>query len=251
MIIKGIRKLKECYHQIGPGDVYMGTVVSSPLMQSMLIDLMQRGVHCIPSPLSQCISKSKAMQALVFRDWMLPNTRVISRRLDLMDAIQAYKRLCIGPVVTKENHMHCGHGVRRWDNIDILYNIAAFSEASFPFVLQPFLGNFTDVRIIIVGDYTEAYTRYNPDNFRNNISSGGKSVPCDLNKETEQICRSVMERGKFAFGHLDLLVSEKEKYYLSEIALNGGIKGAGINREDLDRKKQALLNRLAKEVHGT
>ena len=251
MIIKGIRKLKECYHQIGPGDVYMGTVVSSPLMQSMLIDLMQRGVHCIPSPLSQCISKSKAMQALVFRDWMLPNTRVISRRLDLMDAIQAYKRLCIGPVVTKENHMHCGHGVRRWDNIDILYNIAAFSEASFPFVLQPFLGNFTDVRIIIVGDYTEAYTRYNPDNFRNNISSGGKSVPCDLNKETEQICRSVMERGKFAFGHLDLLVSEKEKYYLSEIALNGGIKGAGINRENLDRKKQALLNRLAKEVHGT
>jgi len=251
MIIKGIRKLKECYHQIGPGDVYMGTVVSSPLMQSMLIDLMQRGVHCIPSPLSQCISKSKAMQALVFRDWMLPNTRVISRRLDLMDAIQAYKRLCIGPVVTKENHMHCGHGVRRWDNIDILYNIAAFSEASFPFVLQPFLGNFTDVRIIIVGDYTEAYTRYNPDNFRNNISSGGKSVPCDLNKETEQICRSVMERGKFAFGHLDLLVSEKEKYYLSEIALNGGIKGAGINREDLDRKKQALLNRLAKEVHET
>ena len=251
MIIKGIRKLKECYHQIGPGDVYMGTVVSSPLMQSMLIDLMQRGVHCIPSPLSQCISKSKAMQALVFRDWMLPNTRVISRRLDLMDAIQAYKRLCIGPVVTKENHMHCGHGVRRWDNIDILYNIAAFSEASFPFVLQPFLGNFTDVRIIIVGDYTEAYTRYNPDNFRNNISSGGKSVPCDLNKETEQICRSVMERGKFAFAHLDLLVSEKEKYYLSEIALNGGIKGAGINREDLDRKKQALLNRLAKEVHET
>jgi len=229
----------------------MGTVVSSPLMQSMLIDLVQRGVHCIPSPLSQCISKSKAMQALVFRDWMMPNTRVISRRLDLMDAIQVYKRLCIGPVVTKENHMHCGHGVRRWDNIDILYNIAAFSEASFPFVLQPFLGNFTDVRIIIVGDYTEAYTRYNPDNFRNNISSGGKSVPCDLNKETEQICRSVMERGKFAFGHLDLLVSEKEKYYLSEIALNGGIKGAGINREDLDRKKQALLNRLAKEVHGT
>jgi len=251
MIIKGIRKLKECYHQIGPGDVYMGTVVSSPLMQSMLIDLVQRGVHCIPSPLSQCISKSKAMQALVFRDWMLPNTRVISRRLDLMNAIQVYKRLCIGPVVTKENHMHCGHGVRRWDNIDILYNIAAFSEASFPFVLQPLLGNYTDVRVIIVGDYTEAYTRYNPDNFRNNISSGGKSVPCDLNKETEQICRSVMERGKFAFGHLDLLVSEKEKYYLSEIALNGGIKGAGINREDLDRKKQALLNRLAKEVHGT
>ncbi len=251
MIIKGIRKLKEHYHQIGPGDVYIGTVVSSPLMQSVLIDLQQRGVHCIPSPLSQCLSKSKAMQALVFEDWMLPNTLVISRRLDLMDAIRLYNKLGIGPVVSKENHMHCGHGVRRWDNIDLLYNFAAFSDATFPFVLQPFLGNFTDVRVIIVDDYAEAYVRCNPDNFRKNLSSGGKSVPCDLNKETEQFCRSVMDRGKFAFAHLDLLISEKEKYYLSEIALNGGIKGAGINREELDHKKQVLLNRLTKEIHGT
>ena len=251
MIIKGIRKLKECYHQIGSGDVYIGTVVSSTLMQSMLIDLQQRGVHCFPAPLAQCISRSKAMQALVFRDWMLPNTRVISRRLDLMDAIQAYNRLRIGPVITKENHMHCGHGVRRWDNIDTLYNLTAFSDASFPFVLQPFLGDFTDVRVIIVGDYAEAYVRCNPDNFRKNIASGGKSVPCDFNKEKEQFCRSVMERGKFAFAHLDLLISEQGKYYLSEIALNGGIKGAEIKREELDQKKQVLLNRLAKEVHGT
>ena len=251
MIIKGIRKLKECYHQIGPGDVYIGTVVSGPLMQSMLIDLQQRGVHCIPSPLAQCISKSKAMQALVFRDWMLPNTRAISRRRDLMDAIHDYNKLRIGSVITKENHMHCGHGVRRWDNIDTLYNIAAFSNASFPFVLQPFLGNFTDVRVIIVGDYAEAYVRCNADNFRKNIASGGKSIAFDLNKETTQFCRSVMERGKFAFAHLDLLISEKGKYYFSEIALNGGIKGAAINREKLDQKKKVLLNRLAKEAHGT
>ena len=120
MILKGIRKLKACYHQIGPGDVYLGTVVSGPLMQSMLIDMQQRGVHCLPSPLSQCISKSKAMQALVFRDWMLPHTRVISRRQELMEAIHDYNTRCIGRVITKENHMHCGHGVRKWDNIDTL-----------------------------------------------------------------------------------------------------------------------------------
>jgi ribosomal protein S6--L-glutamate ligase len=251
MIIKGPRKLKENYHQIGPGDVYIGTVVSHPLMQSMLIDLQQRGVHCIPSPLSQCISKSKAMQALVFKDWMLPNTLVISRRLELMEAINLYNNLGIGPVITKENHLHCGYGVRRWDSIDLLYNFAAFSDAAFPFVLQPFLGNFTDVRVIIVDEYAEAYVRCNPDNFRNNLSSGGKSVPCELNKETEKFCRSVMDRGKFAFAHLDLLISEKGKYYLAEIALNGGIKGAGINREELDQKKQDLLDRLAKEIHGT
>ena len=230
--------------------MYIGTVVSSPLMQSMLIDLQQRGDHCIPSPLSQCLSKSKAMQALVYRDWMLPNTRVISRRLDLMDATRVYNRLGIGPVITKENHMHCGHGVRRWDNIDILYNIAAFSDASFPFVLQPFEDKSTDVRVIMVDDFAEAYVRCHRDNFRRNLSSGGKSLPCDLNKEKEQFCRAVMQRGEFAFAHLDLLISEKGECYLSEIALNGGIKGAAINRKELDQKKETLLNRLAKKIHG-
>jgi ribosomal protein S6--L-glutamate ligase len=117
--------------------------------------------------------------------------------------------------------------------------------------LQPFLEKFTDVRVIIVGDYAEAYIRSNADNFRKNISAGGESVACDLNKEKEQFCRSVMERGNFVFAHLDVLISENEKYYLSEIALNGGIKGAAINRQDLDQKKQVLLNQLANEIHGT
>ena len=251
MIIKGIRKLKECYHQIGPGDVYLGRIVSGPLMQSMLIDLQQRGIHCLPSPLSQCISKSKAMQALVFRDWMLPDTRVISRRRELMEAIHDYNRHRIGPVITKENHMHCGYGVRKWDNIDTLYNLAAFSGDSFPFVLQPFLEAFTDLRVIIVGDYVEAYIRSNADNFRKNISVGGQSVPFDLDPEKEKFCRSVMERGNFEFAHLDVLILENGNCYLSEIALNGGIRGAAIKRQDLDQKKQALLNQLAEEIHGT
>jgi ribosomal protein S6--L-glutamate ligase len=248
MIVKGTRNLKALYHQLGPGDVFIGTVVSSPLKLSLLIDLLERGICCIPSPLSQCISKSKAMQALAFRDWMMPNTKVISRRLDLIEAINLYNQLGIGPVITKENHMHCGHGVRRWENIEALYNLAGFSESSFPFVLQPFLSNFTDIRVIIVEDYVEAYVRYNPDNFRKNISSGGRRLSCDLAKDKEEFCRSAMSRGKFPYAHLDLLISEKRECYLSEINLTGGIKGARISRDELDQKKRLLVERLANEA---
>jgi ribosomal protein S6--L-glutamate ligase len=53
-----------------------------------------------------------------------------------------------------------------------------------------------------------------------------------------------MERGKFPYAHLDLLVSKNDTYYLSEIALNGGTKGAKISRQELDRKKQAVLESL-------
>ncbi|MGD2271432.1 MAG: hypothetical protein PVI06_13585 [Desulfobacterales bacterium] len=250
MIVTGTRQLKEMYHQLRRGDVFIGTVVSNPLMHATLIELGDRGIHCLPSPLSQCISKSKAVQALVYKDWMLPHTRVISRRLDLIDAINLYNRLGIGPVVTKEDHTHCGHGVRRWENIEALYNFAAFSDATFPFTLQPFLDNFTDIRVIIVDDYVEAYVRCNPDNFRKNISAGGKSHPCDLDEGKEKFCRSVMGRGKFPYAHLDLLISENGKCHLSEIALTGGIKGARISRSMLDQKKRYLLERLADDVHG-
>ena len=147
--------------------------------------------------------------------------------------------------------MHCGYGVRRWENVESLYSHIALLESSYPFVIQPFLDNFTDVRTIIVGDYIEAYTRYNPHNFRMNISSGGISRPYALDKDKQEFCRRIMNRGKFPFAHIDLHILETGECYLSEIALNGGIKGAAITRKNLDEKKQALLEHLSEAANNS
>ena len=104
---------------------------------------------------------------------------------------------------------------------------------------------FTDIRVIIAGDYIESYTRANLYNFRVNISLGGSGSPCRLDDEKEALCRSVMERGRFPFAHLDLMVVEDDRCYLSEIALNGGVKGAHIDRQELEQIKMALLEDLA------
>ena len=248
MIIRENRKLKELYHKLGPGDIFIGSLVSKHLKQSMLIDLLERGVHCFPSQLSQVINSSKTMQALVFKDRMLPHTKVITRRVELIDSINLYNQVGISHVVTKEDHMHCGYGVRKWETVESLYSHSALFESSYPFVLQPFLEDFTDVRVIVAGDYVEAYTRDNPYNFRKNISSGGRSYPYVLDKDKEKFCRSVMERGKFPFAHVDLHILESGECFLSEIALNGGIKGAAISRKQLDEKKQALLESLAEAI---
>jgi ribosomal protein S6--L-glutamate ligase len=149
-------------------------------------------------------------------------------------------------VVTKQDGMHCGHGIRRWETIETLYSFMALAESSYPFVLQPFREEFSDIRAIIVGDYVESYSRCNPHNFRVNISSGGTAAPCRLDEKKEAFCRSVMQRGRFPFAHLDLMILANGECYLSEIALNGGIKGARIDREELDQKKMALLEQLAK-----
>jgi len=248
MIIKGNIELKDHYHELCSGDIFIGIISSKHMKSSMLIDLLERNINCLPSPLSQTLNISKAAQALILRDWMLPHTCVIRRRLDLIETINTYNKNSIGPVVTKENHLHCGHGVRRWDTIETLYSFMALSESSYPFVIQPFMENFTDIRVVIVEDYIEAYSRYNPNNFRMNIAAGGSSHPYELKKEQKEFCHAVMKRGKFPFAHIDIMITENGSYYLSEIALNGGMKGASISREELDKKKQDLLEKLAENL---
>ena len=245
MIVRSSRELKERYHDLCSGDIFLGILTYKHIKQSILIDLMERGVSCFPSPLSQVLNYSKTTQAVVLNNWMLPHTFVVARRTDLIEAINTYNRLGIAPVVTKEDHLHCGHGVRKWDSIETLYSFVALSETSYPFVIQPFLDNFTDVRVIIAGEYTEAYVRHNPDNFRMNISMGGKNYPYEMNTDLLNFCRKAMARGKFPYAHLDIHITDDGNYYLSEITLNGGTKGAKIHRRELDQKKEDVLEGLA------
>ncbi len=248
MIITNNRELKSKYNQLGAGDIFVGTISSKHLKQTLLLDLLERGVCCLPSPLSQILNSSKVAQTYILNRWMIPLTTVILRRMDLIDAITRYTKNGIDTVVTKQDHMHCGHGVRRWDTMETLYNYLGFSESSYPFVLQPYVENFVDVRVLIVGDYVESYIRENPYNFRNNIASGGKSRPFALNKARKHLCREIMKRGKFPYAHIDLLIMDSGECYLSEIALNGGTKGARINRKELSRQKQNLLLTLANNI---
>jgi glutathione synthase/RimK-type ligase-like ATP-grasp enzyme len=248
MIIKGSGELKTRYNDLSDGDVFIGNLSLKHLKHPLLIDMLERGVCCLPSALSQILNSSKVAQAFILRDWMLPFTFAIMRRMDLIAAVNAFNAQHFGPAVTKQDRMHCGHGIRRWESVENLYSFMALSESAYPFVLQPFQERFTDVRVIVVEDYVEAYTRSNPTSFRANLAAGGTGSPYRLNGEQEAFCRRVMQRGKFPFAHLDLMIMENGECYLSEIALNGGIKGARIDRQALDRKKQALLERLAKDL---
>ena len=246
MIITSAKELMARYDEVGQGDIFVGKLGAGELKSFLLVDLLERGVCCVPSPLSQIISGSKVIQALLLNKWMLPNTLVISRRKNLIDAITRYNRLGIESVITKEDRMHCGFGIRKWDSVETLYSFVSMSESSYPFILQPFKENITDIRVVVAGDYIEAYTRHNPDNFRMNMAAGGSSRPFLLDEEKEKLCRAVMDRGRFPFAHIDILIDSDGKCYLSEIALNGGIKGAAIDRVELDKKKEEVIESIIK-----
>jgi ribosomal protein S6--L-glutamate ligase len=245
MIIHNSRELKDRYDELKAGDVFLGILSYKFLKDRLLIDLLERGVRLFPSALAQTLSSSKVAQALVLRQWMLPHTLAITRRLSLMHAISYFKRHQIKRVVTKEDRLDCGYGIHYWEDIEEVYNQTALQSLMYPFVVQPFIDNYTDIRVVIAGDYIEAYTRENPYNFRNNISAGGTSRPYHITSSQLALCREVMERGKFPYAHIDILVTPEGKNYLSEIALDGGLKGARIDRDTLCSLKEALLQRLA------
>ena len=165
-------------------------------------------------------------QAAVLRPWMAPHTQVIARRAELMEAVGYCGRYGIAAVVSKQEGMHCGHGVRRWESAEALYNAVAFDGSAYPFVLQPFLPDISDVRVIVAGDYVEAYVRENPFNFRANLAAGGAGRPLAMDPAAERLCRDVMKRGRYPYAHIDLHLTPGGQCWLSEITLEGGIAAA-------------------------
>ncbi len=243
MIARGLEAIRARLPEFGPGDVAAGLLPASFLSGPLGIDLAERGVRFVPSLLCQVLSRSKCAQAEVLSSFMAPHTRAVRRRAELLQAVSDYARLGIGAVVSKQEGMHCGHGVRRWESAEALYNTAAFEDRGFPFVLQPFLADVSDVRVIVVGEYVEAYLRENPFHFRANLAAGGTGRPFPMDPAAERFCRAVMARGRFPYAHIDLQLTPEGKCYLAEIALEAGAAAARIGREELARRKREALER--------
>lgn len=248
MIVTRFSHLIKAYHGLGAGDVFVGRVPTSHLKSTLLTDLSDRGVRLLPSATAQLLNGSKVAQAFVLAPWMVPHTRPITRRQELLEAIVLYQELGIDTVVTKMDRLHCGHGVCYWDHLETLYGCLLHQQSAFPFVLQPYLSEFTDVRIIMVGDFYEAYSRHHPHNFRANRSVGGQSRPFQLLPEQIAVCRQVLERAQMPYAHIDLMLSGDGAIYLSELRLNGGIRGARIDQRTLKQMKKEHLMQLAHQV---
>lgn len=210
----------------------------------LLVDLVDRGVKLIPSATSQLAARSKTLQARLFADLMVPHTIAIYNQHDLLEASCLYRREKIEKVVVKHDRKNSGLGIHLFRDIEDVYTLMANDGIAPPFVIQPLLQNASDIRVIIVGDYIEAYLRSNPDSFRNNLHWGGTSQQLQLDDTQLSICSKAMSRGQFPYAHIDLLTTEDKKNYLSEINLTGGIKGAAISTTELKKRRREVEEKL-------
>jgi ribosomal protein S6--L-glutamate ligase len=244
LVIRDNTTLRAQYNSLQQGDIIVGRLRLRESEESIVLDLCERGVRLVPSGLSQLTSRSKTLQATLFAPLMLPQTRTIHSHHDLVEAISDYQKNSISAVVTKLDRRNAGMGVHLWQSVEDVFTHASLGNIPFPFVLQPFEPDCRDIRAVFLGDYFEAYWRKNPHNFRNNLHHGGQSEPCELSAEQINLCRQVMLRGQFPYGHLDIIVTKEEKSYLGEINLGGGIRGALITLEEYQARVEAIHEQM-------
>jgi ribosomal protein S6--L-glutamate ligase len=204
-----------------------------------MLDLAAQGVIFFPSVLSQFLCRSKAAQAEVLGQYMVPGSFVAYGLADLAGRLSEFPAR--DAVVAKRDRGHLGLGVSLWPKLETLYGLASLQGLTYPLVVQPFLAGARDLRVVVVGDYVEAYERLNPHNFRKNLFQGGTSRPVTLTRELQDFCREVMARGGFPYAVLDLLLDpESGGPYLSEISFTGGLRGARLSQAEFRRRVAAF-----------
>ncbi len=247
-IITDNRTLFADYQSLQAGDIVIGRVRLRPGEESLLVDLLSRGVHFIPSALSQLCSRSKTLQVRLLGEYMGPGTSVAYDLHDMQRLVGEFDEET--PVVCKLDRANAGTGILRFSSIEDVYAQAVLGALGFPFVIQPFYQDCRDIRVVVLGDTIEAYERHNPNNFRHNLHFGGASRPWNLSERQHVLCRQIMERAGFPYAHIDFLITPSDETRLTEINLRGGLKGASLTQADYLQQVESVHEQLVAELTG-
>lgn len=249
-VITGSKSFAADYENLTAEDIVVGRIRLYPGEEHVLLDLAARGVRLIPSALSQLCSRSKVFQARILKDYMIPATEAVYSINELLRIVSVYGKNKVGRVVCKLDRANGGLGVFLYPSIEEVYSQAALGVLRFPFVVQPFMDKSRDVRVVVLGDYCEAYSRHNPDNFRHNLHCGGRSAPWEMNDAMERLCRKIMARAQFPYAMLDLLITPADQVWLTEINLRGGLRGAKISQNDYLQAVESIHAAVIEKARG-
>ncbi len=250
-IITDHKQLRTDFHNLQRGDIICSRIPLRRGEEHILCDLVDRGIHLIPSATAQLASRSKTLQARIFSQWMIPHTYSVYDRHQLLEIVHLYHQKSIEKVILKQDGKNAGIGILLFGNIEEIYNQAANNLLAYPFVTQPFIADCTDLRVIVLGDYREAYTRLNPNGFRNNLHCGGTPEPYTITPEISKLCENIMQRGNFPYGYLDFMLTEMGEIFLAEINLRGGLRGATISSREHTQRAAVIERKLAEKIQST
>jgi len=215
---------------------------------AVLRQFEQMGISTITSSLGLARSRDKlhAMQILSRHDIGLPQTAFVTRREDVLDAIE---RVGGAPVIIKLLEGTQGVGVVLADSVKVAQAIIEMLHSTKQNVLiQKFVreSKGKDIRAFVVGDQVVAAMRRQAagDEFRSNVHRGGSATPVELPEEYKsQAIRAAQVLGLRVAG-VDMLegndgpqiMEVNSSPGLEGIETSTGIDVAGAIIEELERK---------------
>jgi ribosomal protein S6--L-glutamate ligase len=215
-----------------------------------------------PSIRAQQLDNSKISQAKLLKEFMPPQTHICETRKQLISALTDYSVTNVQQIVSKTDKGANGLGVCVWSDYNLCYNVLS-THAEISHVLQPLLHGIIGLRVIATyTDVLDVYIRRNPDNFRHNITLGGRVTPLNPSDELTDdtyvmlnqlsynkpkllaLIKKIFNVGHFHMGYLDFLLSisgYSQRIYLSEISLRGGLVGSKYTNADMNLIQSEIL----------
>lgn len=248
-IIRSLTDFRKHYPHLTAGDLVLGYLPLRPGEEIKVVDILARGVRFFPPYLAQALCRSKAAQAEVLRDFMVPGTQVVYSAAELAGLSARFPPDL--PLVCKRARAHLGLGVSRWPSLESLLALAGVRDLEYPLIIQPFVAGARDFRAVLVGEYGELYERVNPYDFRQNLYQGGQARTAVFPAAWQEFCCRVMARGGFPYAVLDLLLAPDGSIHLSEINLTAGLKASRLGQAEFRRRVALLQEEEARRWAGS
>ena len=131
------------------------------------------------------------------------------------EAMKAFKELG-QDIVVKPLFGSLGMGITRITSYDIAYRVfRALEMTKSVYYLQEFIPhNRADIRVFVIGDEVIASMKRISDNWKTNISAGGKAERYQPSPEIEEICLESSRKLGLEYTGVDVIVSEDETYVI-------------------------------------
>lgn len=182
----------------------------------------EKNVQLLPHPEQIALWASKIRQAQLFNEYVVPHTKWAINIIDLLILKQYYDNHYSGELVTKpERNSGFGRDVRKWKNIDEIISFFNQYPTKFePMIIQSFIDNYKDYRVIMLGEYIYTKQRKNSKKWRQNVHLGADITATTLTKKEYEFCKKILQISNLPFIYIDLMITP-DHIYLGEISLTG------------------------------
>lgn len=147
--------------------------------------------------------------------------------ITITEEFKGYVEKSLGyPLIAKKSNSKGGRDIYKIKDKEELNNICSKTNGN-QYIFQEYisLNEGKDIRVVVVGGKViGSFMRKNENDFRSNISLGGKALPYDIKEEYKQVAEKVAKLLKLDYCSVDFFLAEEEPM-ICEVNADPALRG--------------------------